>query len=141
MAEYNKDQRFTFEYSDGVNTTKKYGTAFCGPNGSGDRTKKYYKTDKLSVYQSGKGCWCRYGLSDEEQYIEILEDGTSITYPWERASTSTDAETCRTECPMICAELTATDSKFRDILLNGKTIDCTETGYDCPEKPGKALRA
>ena len=138
MAEYNKDQRFTFEYSDGVNTTKKYGTAFCGPNGSGDRTKKYYKTDKLSVYQSGKGCWCRYGLSDEEQYIEILEDGTSITYPWERASTSTDAETCRTECPMICAELTATetDSKFRDILLNGKTIDCAETGYDCPEKPG-----
>ena len=136
MAEYNKDQRFTFEYSDGVNTTTKYGTAFCGPNGSGDRTKLYYTTDKLSVYQTGKGCWCRYGLSDDEVYTATLDDGSTKTYPWQRAATSTDADTCRTECPMICAQYAATDEKFRTNLLNGDVVSCADNEIECPDQEG-----
>ena len=136
MAKYNSSQRFTFEYSDGVNTTNVTGTAFCGPNGSGDRTKLYYTTDKLSVYQTGKGCWCRYGLSDDEVYKETLDDGSTKTYPWQRAATPTDVETCRTTCPMICAQYAATDEKFRTNLLNGDTISCTDDEIECPAKEG-----
>ena len=136
MTEYNKDQRFTFEYSDGINTSTQYGTAFCGPNGTGDRTKLYYTTDKLSVYQTGKGCWCRYGLSDDEVYTATLDDGSTKTYPWQRAATSTDADTCRTECPMICAQYAATDEKFRTKLLNGDVVSCADNEIECPDQEG-----
>ncbi len=128
MSIYNEAQRFSVRYENGL----LWGTAFCGPNGSGDRTKLYYTNENrgLTAYQSGKGCWCRYGLDDA--YI--------TDFPWERATTMEDADVCRSTCPSVCARYTATDSKFRTILLNedaeSGTCPIMDTAVQCEEITG-----
>ena len=128
MNIYNADQRFSVEYENGL----LWGTAFCGPNGSGDRTKLYYTNSNggLTAYQSGKGCWCRYGLDDA--YI--------TEFPWERAATMNNADDCRATCPSVCANYTATDSKFRGILLNedvdGASCPVMDASPQCEERTG-----
>ena len=128
MSIYNSDQRFSVEYENGL----LWGTAFCGPNGSGDKTKLYYTNGNngLTAYQAGKGCWCRYGK--EDAYI--------TDFPWERAATMDDTDSCRATCPSVCANYTATDSKFRSILLNedaeSGTCPVMDTTVQCENKTG-----
>ncbi len=128
MAIYNADQRFSVKYENGL----LWGTAFCGPNGSGEKTQLYYTNDNkgLTAYQAGKGCWCRYGL-----------DNDKVTdFPWERASTMADTDTCRATCPSVCANYTATDAKFRSILLNegeeSGTCPVMDNSVQCEEQDG-----
>ncbi len=128
MAVYNADQRFSVKYENGL----LWGTAFCGPNGSGDKTKLYYTNPNkgLTAYQAGKGCWCRYGLDDDR-----ITD-----FPWERAATMNNADDCRATCPSVCANYTATDSTFRSILLNedeeSGTCPVMDNSVQCEEQDG-----
>ena len=122
-------QLFTVEYENGTMT----GTAFCGPNGSNPRNQKYYTSDALTAYQAGKGCWCRYGDYNAQ---------TVAGYKWQRASTESSTNVCRTTCPKICAGFTATDEKFRTNLIgNGSTVclAARET-VTCEERVGHTVQ-
>ena len=104
MALYNQGQRFSVQYENGWI----HGTAFCGPANSvtGD------PRDQLTVYQAGKGCWCRYGTEDTKSATGFKWVGTK--------ELKGDIDTvCRAECPSVCAEYTATNSTFRSNLLKG----------------------
>lgn len=126
MSIYNASQRFSVGYENGL----LWGTAFCGPKGSGDRAQLYYTSSALTVYQAGAGCWCRYGLDDD--FIS--------GFPWQRAATMGDADSCRATCPSVCANYTATDAKFRSNLLNENDEDAEcpvmDTAVQCETKTG-----
>lgn len=128
MAIYNADQRFSVKYENGL----LWGTAFCGPNGDSEKTKLYYTNPNkgLTAYQAGKGCWCRYGLDDDQ-----ITD-----FPWERAATMNNADDCRATCPSVCANYTATDAEFRSILLNedeeSGTCPVMDNSVQCEEQDG-----
>lgn len=111
MPYYNEGQRFQIEYEDGI----AYGTAFCGPAGSIGKGAR----DKLSLYQAGKGCWCRYGLDDTQE---------PTGFKWadaKKTSGDIDAD-CRVNCPSICANLVSTNASFREKFYGGTTCLVSE---------------
>lgn len=120
MALYNRGQQFSVQYENGWI----HGTAFCGPASSVTGKPR----DQLTVYQAGRGCWCRYGTEDTKSATGFQWVGTK--------ELKGDIDTvCRAECPSVCAEYTATNSSFRSNLLN-EGVD----GAKCPEMDKNAVQ-
>ena len=113
-------------YGEGTGTIS--GSAFCGPVDKaeyGTVVKSIEDTPVADAIlkQAHAGCWCQVGPTDTTKFwvaAGVYDEGNT----W---AEKTDA--CRANCPDFCAQLVATDSKFRTKLYGGEDTCPIGTDY------------